>query len=420
MRVPAKSLLSFLIITFMLSTFSEAYLPERRRDQFKGTPGYYIAPIPYRLTGIGEGLILLGAALNIMDTNTDAYGFAFTGDLEGFGGGVLDIHLIPETLILDATTERINRATLTSYTKRGMDTDKNDYTLLELGEIEFNLARLTASFFDRRFEIYGMGYEVSSALKNIREPDGAIIVDVQDPKRETGQNTSIGTRLDLTDDYQDPRKGVRLDISSAWSPPKSSSSPDYYIMDYNATAFIPMGKRSTWAFNYFRSDAYVMRTGETDRAKIDEELGLDCGTIVDPVEQKKCNQFIDNTIAANTYGTVGSLGGTSRLRSYSHDRYSGSHSLFYGTEFRWNITEESKPFNIVIMKDVRTALQLACFYETGSIVDKLEELGSIMRSSYGTGFRIVTASGLVFRADIANGSEGVETTMIIGYPWEIF
>jgi hypothetical protein len=61
MRGSAKSLLSFLIITFMLSTFSEAYLPERRRDQFKGTPGYYIAPIPYRLTGIGEGLILLGA-----------------------------------------------------------------------------------------------------------------------------------------------------------------------------------------------------------------------------------------------------------------------------------------------------------------------------------------------------------------------
>lgn len=189
MKALARSFFLFLIFTFVMSTFSEAYLPERRRDQFKGTPGYYIAPIPYRLTGIGEGLILLGAALNIMDTNTDAYGFAFTGDLEGFGAGVLDIHLIPETLILDATTERINRATLTSYTKRGMDTDKNDYTLIELGDIEFNLARLTATFFDRRFEIYGMGYEVSSALKNIREPDGAIIVDVQDPKRETGQNT---------------------------------------------------------------------------------------------------------------------------------------------------------------------------------------------------------------------------------------
>lgn len=181
-----------------------------------------------------------------------------------------------------------------------------------------------------------------------------------------------------------------------------------------------MGKRSTWAFNYFRSDAYVMRTGETDKVKIDKDQGLDCATIANLEDQNKCNQVIENMVAANTYGTVGSLGGTSRLRSYSHDRYSGAHSLFYGTEFRWNITEESTPFNVVIMKDVRTALQLACFYEAGSIVDNLEELGSIMRSSYGAGFRIVTASGLVFRADVANGSEGVETTMIIGYPWEIF
>ena len=76
MKSLARSFFPFLIFTFVMSTFSEAYFPERRRDQFKGTPGYYIAPIPYRLTGIGEGFILLGAALNIMDTNTDAYGFA--------------------------------------------------------------------------------------------------------------------------------------------------------------------------------------------------------------------------------------------------------------------------------------------------------------------------------------------------------
>lgn len=420
MGIAAKILLSFLVLILILCSFSEAYLPERRRDQFKGAPGYYIAPVPYSLAGIGDGIIFLGAALNIMDTNTDAYGFAFTGDLEGFGAGVLDTHVIPETLILDATTQRINKVSITNYTKRGMDTDKDDYTFVELGDIEFNLARLTATFFDRRFEIYGMGYEASSKLKKVVEPDGTIITDVQDPKREAGQNATIGARFDLTDDYLDPRKGFRLDISSAWSPPKSSSSPDFYIMDYNATAYVPMGQRSTWAFNVFRSDAFVMRTGETDAAKIDSELGLNCGTIADPIEQKKCDQVIENIIAANTYGTVGSLGGTGRLRSYSHGRYNGAHSLFYGTEFRWNITEESTPFDIVIMKDVRTALQLACFYETGSIVDNIEELGSIMRSSYGAGFRIVTASGLVFRADVANGDEGVSTTMIVGYPWEIF
>lgn len=416
----ARHLFFFLTFLSVLCDISSASGIERRRDQFQGQPGYYIVPVPYRLTGIGEGLIFLGAALNVADTNTDVYGFGFTGDLEGYGAGALDMHLVPRTLIFDLTTERINKATLTSYSKRGMDTDKNDYTLVDLGDIEFNLARLTATFLERRLEVYGMGYEAASQLEGIRERDGTLILDVQDPERDSMQHVAVGARLDLTDDYLDPRKGVRLDISRGWSPRKNSDSSDYYVMEYNATGYIPAGKRNTIALNYFRSDAFVISTGETDRATIESGRGLDCGAVTDPEEQQQCDQVVDNIIAENRYGTASSLGGTSRLRSYSHDRYIGAHSLFYGAEFRWNITEESTPFNIVIMKDIRTALQMAFFYETGSVADRLDDLGRIMRSSYGAGFRIVTGSGLIFRADVATGSEGPATTMIIGYPWEIF
>ncbi|MBI5234215.1 MAG: BamA/TamA family outer membrane protein [Deltaproteobacteria bacterium] len=410
----------FLIFLSLLYGISDASGIERRRDQFQGQPGYYIVPVPYRLTGIGEGVILLAAALNVVDTNADVYGFGFAGDLEGYGAGALDMHLVPRTLIFDITTERINKATLTSYSKRGMDTDKNDYTLVDLGDIEFNLARLTATFFERRLEVYGMGYEAASKLEGIRQRDGTLILDVQEPERDTLQHIAVGARLDLTDDYLDPRKGLRLDISRGLSPRRSSGASDYYVMEYNTTGYVPVGKRSAIALNYFRSDAFVTSTGETDRATIESDRGLDCGTITDPQEQQQCNQVVDNIIAENRYGTASSLGGTSRLRSYSHDRYVGAHSLFYGAEFRWNITEESTPFNIVIMKDIRTAIQAAFFYETGSVVDNIGELGSIMRSSYGAGFRIVTGSGLIFRADVATGSEGPATTMIIGYPWEIF
>lgn len=420
MPVIKKEFLLSLVILILLVSVTDGAVIERKRDQFKGEPGYYIVPFPYRLEGIGEGFIFLGAALNIVNTNIDAYGFGFTGDLEGGGAGVLDIHLIPETLIFDATTERINKARLTSYTKRGMDTDQSDYTLVELGDIEFNLARLTATFFERRLEIYGMGYEISSRLQGILEPSGKSILDVKDPHRETSHNYTLGTRIDLTDDYQDPRKGLRLDLTRKWSPPKNSNASDYYVMEYNTSAYLPTGKRNTLVLNYFRSDVVVTRTGETDKAAVENDLGLDCGTLTDPQELKRCNQVVDNIIAENTYGTVGSFGGTSRLRSYSHDRYTGAHSVFYGAEYRWYLTEESRPFNIIIMKDIRTALQLAIFYETGSVTDKIEELGDIMRSSYGAGLRIVTASGLIFRADIATGSEGASTTMIVGYPWEIF
>jgi hypothetical protein len=93
--------------------------------------------------------------------------------------------------------------------------------------------------------------------------------------------------------------------------------------------------------------------------------------------------------------------------------------VFYGTEIRWNLTDETTPFDIFVMKDVRTAVQVSLFYDTGSTADVRSEVGDIMRDSYGTGLRVVTASGVVFRADLAFGKEGVEPEIFIGYPWEI-
>jgi hypothetical protein len=180
-----------------------------------------------------------------------------------------------------------------------------------------------------------------------------------------------------------------------------------------------MGRISTWVFNYFRSDAHVLRQGETDFTTIEQETGLNCS---DPSltleEQQECIDVVNGIKAANTYGTAGSFGGTSRLRSYPNDRYKGAHAVFYGTEFRLNLTEEARPFDIFIAKDIRTVLQLAFFYELGSVEDERKRLGDIYRASYGAGFRMVTASGVVFRADVAAGREGFETTIIFGYPWE--
>ncbi len=73
------------------------------------------------------------------------------------------------------------------------------------------------------------------------------------------------------------------------------------------------------------------------------------------------------------------------------------------------------------MKGVRTSIQLAFFYETGVTSDNKSDLskGSQFRSSYGAGFRIVTGQGVVFRADLAYGQEGINSAIFIGYPWEL-
>ena len=393
-------------------------IPDRRKEQFQKSFGYALFPYPYSLPGIGQGLGLVGGMMNIADTYTDAYGIVFGGELQGASVGVADIHIIPKTLIIDSGFGAVSAATIQSYSQRGMNTDKNDYRLIELGDMEYYGARITATFFDRRFEIYGSMYAGGSRLKSIRDKDGTVIIEATDPPREYGHTSMIGTRIDLTDDYGDPRRGFRFDMTRSQTPPQDSG-PDYYVMDYNTSAYVPLGRRSTWAFNFLRSDAVVRRQGETDPAKLQDLQGLNCSTVTDPDQQKFCNEVINNMVANNKYGTATSLGGFSRLRSYSQGRYKGAHTLFYGTEVRWNLTDETTPFDIFVMKDVRTAVQVALFYETGSTADQRSDLGDIMRDSYGVGMRVVTASGVVFRGDFAFGREGFEPEVFIGYPWEL-
>jgi hypothetical protein len=393
---------------------------DRRKVQFYKDFGYALFPYPYSLPGIGKGIGLVGGAMNIANTYMDAYGIIFAGDVQGIAGGIADIHLIPRSLILDIGYSTLNEATIQNYSQRGMNTDKHDYSLLEFGDTEYLGGRMTATFFERRFEVYWAWYEGASQLKSIRDNDGNVIVEAQDSPRQRGRNALFGTRLDLTDDYGDPRRGIRIDVTRTQTP-SGGSGANYYVMDYNTTAYIPLGRRSTWAFNFLRSDAVVNRQGETDPAKLEEQLGLNCSTVTDPEQQKFCNEVIANMIANNKYGTATSLGGFSRLRGYPQGRFKGAHTLFYGTEVRWNLTDERTPFNIFIMKDVRTSVQVSLFYETGVTSDVRSDINKMkdMRDSYGFGLRVVTASGIVFRGDVGFGKEGVAPAIFIGYPWEI-
>jgi len=171
--------------------------------------------------------------------------------------------------------------------------------------------------------------------------------------------------------------------------------------------------------NYFQADTLVDRQGQTDPAIVEADLGLDCSTGSEQ-DQADCLSFVNSRVAENTFGSVGSLGGLSRLRSYPEDRFKGSHARFIGVEFRWNLIEETKPFDYFFAKDIRTVIQLAAFYERGAISDNKDELWNTMRESYGIGARLVTKSGLIFRADVATGVEGEEISIIFGFPWEVF
>lgn len=394
-------------------------LPERRHNQFLTEPGHYVVPTPYSIPGIGSGVIVVGALTNINRSSADVYGFLATGDIKGYGFFATEIHLLEKQLILDLSSISFNKASSQVYAKRGMRTSKDDYVQAELDRSRFNGARLTYTAFDRRVEFYGLIYKNEARLAAIRDRNGTLIQTTVNSELNKSDSLSYGFRLDLTDDYVDPRRGLRLESSIWHSPPDTADDPDYNIVELNLTTYIPFGIRDTLALNYFQADTSVDRQGQTNPAAVATDLGLNCSSLVGQT-QLDCLNFIDDTVAQNTYGSVGALGGLSRLRSYPEGRFSGSHAKFIGAEYRWNVVEGTKPFDFFLVKDVRTAIQISAFYERGAISDNKDELWSEMRASYGVGARLVTKSGLVFRADIATGDEGEEVSIMIGYPWEVF
>jgi len=167
----------------------------------------------------------------------------------------------------------------------------------------------------------------------------------------------------------------------------------------------------------------VYNQASTDYAELQQSAGLNCASRPTVPEQKACEateaSYINSLIAQNQYGRATTLGGTQRLRSYSNGRFYAGQSLFYGLEYRVNFAREHTPFNYYIAKGVRTGMQLSFFYERGSVADHKSDLLSDYRDSYGVGFRLLL-SGVVVRADYANGSEGSEFILFFDYPWSMF
>lgn len=419
MSSPVRNVIcSLLSVLIAIPSVVEAM--DRRRDQFQTQTGYYVFPAPYSLPGVGDGWAIVGVVPNVAETYTDIFGYVLGGDLEGVGLTASDVHLREKRIIFDITGSTFNKVSLQAFNSRGMQGDKDDYIIMEMDDNDFLGGRLTATFYDRMLEFYAMGYTGGWHMSAIRDNEGELIQSTLSADVENYRAYAVGARVDYTDDYQNPRTGLRFDVTASRNAQREDYAPDQYSMEYNLTGYIPFRKWDTLAINYYQADARVREEGETDPVIVEQILGLDCSALLIPEEQADCQSAVNNRVAGNRYGTAGGLGGTSRLRAYPMGRFTGAHTQFLGVEYRWNLTDESTPFDIFIAKDIRSAIQLAFFYETGTVADRQSDLRDEKRDNIGVGARLVTESGLVIRADVAYGDEGVGISVIAGYPWESF
>lgn len=394
------------------------WIIERRKDQNPTQPAYLVVPLPYSKPGIGEGVTLLGTLTNVGETTADITGLLVGGDAEGAIVNGSDVPLYTDILFLNFYLQNIDKAAVNNYSIRGINnTDKDDFTLLELSlarELNFEL---NLSFFERRLNLYYSYNDGKFQVDRIKDNNGNLITELSEPYivRETRDHFRFS--LDFTDDYLDPRTGLRFDITYADHDADNKNDADYYTLDYNLLGYLPIGKVHTMVLNFYQSDAHVRRQGNTDPASIRAELNANC----DPSDTECLDteqEIVNNFINARSNGTASSLGGDLRLRSFPQSRYEGAHMAFVGAEFRWNIVQEATPFDYFIWKDVRTGYQIALFTEFGTVSETSSQLWDEVRNSTGIGFRLLAASGAVYRADIATGKEGYELIVIFEYPWE--
>jgi hypothetical protein len=409
----------FLVALPVLSVSICYAAPERRRDQFGKDFGYYIYPIAGEVPGLGTAAGAGASVLNVGGTDTDVTGYYIEGDFRAKGVAMLDYNIKPKRLIFDAGYN--DYLVAPAVYERGILSDP-DNVIYPKVEGKYLLSQLTLTFDERRYEAYVRYLVGQERLRQILDNKGSAFAGV-DTDWYYHHPITVGFSIDLTDDRLDPRKGTRFEFSSRLPSKNPPDQSEYYVNDYNLTGYIPFRRWDTLALNLFYSNALVTRKGVTDYATLQSKYGLNCNQYPPGSQRDDClateAKHINNLIANNRYGTASFLGGTQRLRSYDNYRYYAGQAMFYGVEYRWNLTDEHTPFNIYIAKGIRTGIQLAAFWERGSVADHSSDLFKHVRTSYGLGFRVIL-SGVVIRFDLANGDEGKQTQLFITYPWSMF
>lgn len=413
-----KKLPIFLMLLVLADTLF-AFPIERRRDPFQYSFSYLIYPIFINLDPYGSAFGAGGTAIDIMDTDMDFTYFNIDGSFSASSASLLNVHLIPKTLIFDIG----NFAFDVPYTQyyRGADSDPDDYYALDVdGRGYFGI--LTLSFFDRMLEVYYHIIDASYKINNVRDEDDK---EIQNNDKDTFDEyyANKGLLLDFTDDKQDPRVGFRFEYLRKQMTGRPDYISDFYVEDYNVSLYVPVLQYSTWVWNFYESHAVVTDEKNTTYEGLKKEIGLNCERIpIGTTARKNCEEIerqrIEDTILLNKHGQATTIGGTQRLRSYPANRFFAAHTRFYGTEFRWNLNEERTPFDYIIMKSIRTGVQLAAFWGQGSVAETRSKLGDTVYTTYGVGARLIL-EGTTIRLDFAHGEEGVATQIFIDYPWNL-
>lgn len=388
------------------------YVPERREILSQYEFGIFVFPILTQLPGIGSAYGAGATARNLYGTKTNLLGAMTFGDLQLKTVAANEIELIKDELFFGIYL--YDAVVPLRVFDRGPNSRENDY-FFDDQKAYGGAINLQYQIWERRIQLRGQA-GASRLARKVRSQNGTPFRNL-DQGEHASINHALRLRLDFTDHYVDPRKGIRLDLNRAETADFDGNHSRFYTLGVSLTAFLPIARANTLALHFMRSGAHVYDRNSVSDAELRPRLSLSCGAT-----NAECTATEDarvkERIAENRYGTAQRLGGADTLRGFPSGRISGSQSIFYGSEFRWNLTDENTPFDFFIMRGVRSLIQVALFLEAGAASDPPQSvIDAPLRVDYGIGLRY-GFSGTFVRADLGHGTEGSQFTFLLGYPWE--
>ena len=234
-----------------------AFEIDRRREQFSKQYGQLFVPLPYSLPGLGTGLLFIGNFGNIADTTTDFAAIGGIGDAEFIFTFLDELFLAPDLLYLQYLRAHGFKFALQQYSSRGMKTTKNDFKYGIGNSWDLDSPTLKLTFMDRMLEI-GLGFNKQSGkFQKFVTPDEndptkqGETVATFDPGLEINiaNKIELSTRIDYTDDYRDPRKGIRNSLFLDRQTATTNSEPSFDVVTNDLQIYIPVLEKSTIVFD---------------------------------------------------------------------------------------------------------------------------------------------------------------------------
>ena len=395
-----------------------SFIPDRRNNVYGDNSfGYFVLPLFIKAPGAKAAWAVTGIFQNLFSTPIDGYALYSLGeDIEAYGVALDSIPLFTKHLELGVASARANKVSATVALGRGFNADTKNKLEFTAKDIEAQGARLGLYFWERRIGFNQGYYTTKLRITSLKDRHGNELLK-EDIKTE-GRGQASQLELDFTDDPKDPLKGVNLALNYYHSGYHSESAPRFHAFDFNLRGYIPLLESSTLVLNSFVSFKDVYKKGELNYQKLKDSYMQDCGSANRSACEDAVDRFVIDQQMSNRFSEAAALGGASRLRSFPTFMFSAGKTHFLGAEFRWNFSHDRTPFDFLISKDIKTHYQLAFFLDVGSVGEQWVDLWKRHEASYGTGFRVVTASGMIYRFDLAFGTRNTfETIVMIGYPF---